>query len=367
MKDKNVLIITPTFFPSFGGIEEQCYLLSQEFIRRGYKVDILTEQIKPNLPIKETIYNIRVNRIRGSRRKGHFYLFFIAFGIIFFLIRNRSKYDLCIIRTLKIHSFIVAFMKFFKLINVKTFVTVDGGGHEDDIVLLRKWPFYKLVIFFLNKHTCLNSICNDNYKHYQEFNFNKNKLSLIYNGIDISKYKNSKYPNSIDNFLFISRLIKDKGLHELLKAFKILAKKYPNKKLYIGGDGEEKDYIFNFIKKNKLEDNIYYLGYIDENSKEAFFQKGDCLLLPSYTEGFPMSILEAVLYKKLIICSNISDIKKFYKNNIIYCRKKSVHDLYQKMLFAIEKYVFLNLNYNLLINKADIKNTLDQILKRLEY
>ncbi|MCL5784059.1 MAG: glycosyltransferase family 4 protein [Patescibacteria group bacterium] len=366
MINKNILIITPTFYPAFGGIEEQCRLLAEEFIKRGCNVDVLTEQIAPNLPLKEKVDGVNVNRLRRSNRKQRFYLFFISLGIIVYLLQNRNKYELCIIRTIKIHSFTVAFMKFFKLFNAKTFVTIDSGGDKDDIVLLKKWPFYKLIIFFLNTHDCLNSICDDNYNHYKNFSFNQNRLSKIYNGINTLKYQKSNYPKNINSFFFIGRLIKDKGIQELLKAFQILIKKYPNKKLYIGGDGEEKEYVLNFIKNNKLKNNVYYLGFIDKDLKETFFQRGDCLVLPSYTEGFPISILEALLYKRLIICSDVSDVKKFYKNSIIYCHKKDVKNLYQKMLYAIENYSSSRLNYDPVIKKIDIKNTVNQILERLE-
>lgn len=367
MKKNKILIITPGFLPLFGGMEEQCYLLAKSFVRRGIAVDILTEQTSKEFQRQEIIDGANVFRVRYVQKRDIFGYSSIAFDLIVFLIKNRNEYDFCIIRTLTYHAVVVGVLKFLKLFSTKTFVTAETGGENDDVVSLKNRKFFKMILFFLNKHDFLNSICIDNYVHYQELGFEKNKLTRIYNGIEIKQYLKNEYPEVLNKFLFLGRLNKAKGVYELLNAFKKVVKTYPQKKLFIGGDGDEKRGMIEFIEKNKLEENIIYEGFISNEKKEQFYAKGDCLVLPSYSEGFPISILEATVRKKTIIVTDVSDLKEVYGNRIVFCKKRDAEDLYEKMLYSIEKFDLATLNYDEIIKKMDIGNITDQIVHLMEF
>lgn len=358
-----ILISAYAFLPSFGGLEQQCYLLSQEFIKKGYQVDILTEKTAPEPASFEIIDNINVYRLPYFRKRTLNAYFQLGYGLIFFLVKNRKKYQFCILRAaLTFYPLIFGILKFLRLFPAKTFVTADTGGNQDEIIILKNWPFYKCMVFFFNQHDYLNSICKDNYNHYLQLGFNRNKLTNIPNGAVIPSYAKNFYPKSINNFLFIGRLIKTKGLTELLQAFKMLLRKYPDKKLYIAGDGLERDYILNFIKANNLKSQVIYEGVVEGKAKSKLYLKCDCLLAPSYSEGFGLSVLEAAVYKRIIISTAVADLKAIYDKQIIFVKKKSVKDLYDKMIFAIEKYDLSKLNYDSIVTKFDIRNTANSIL-----
>ena len=365
-KKEKILIITPSFIPLLGGMEEQCYLLGREFLRCGYGVDILTERTKLELPKFEAVDGLNVFRISNVRNRNVFGYISIASSLVKFVYRRRNEYKFCIIRTLTFHALIVGLLKFLHLVRFKTIATAETGGDEDDLMLLKKRKLSKLFVKILNHHDFLNSICNDNFKHYKNLGFDYNKLTRFYNGIDVSFFDKADYPLKISNFLFIGRLVKEKGLFELLEAFKKVSSKYPAVKLFIGGDGLGKDYVINFIKENKLEENIKYLGFISRDKKRSFFARGDCVVLPSYSEGFPISIIEATLYKRLIISTDISDLKSLYKKNIIFCKKRDCKDLYTKIIYTIENYSKSSLDYSHVIKKVDIRNLSSRLVDLME-
>lgn len=366
MNKNKILIITPGFFPLFGGMEEQCYLLSKSFIKKGIVVDILTEQTDRAFKRREIIDGINVFRLRYVRKRNLSGFAILAFDLIIFLIKNRKQYDFCIIRTLTYHAFVTGILKYLKLFSVKTFVTAETGGGKDDVISLRDRKFYKIIVFFLKQHDFLNSICLDNYKHYRELGFENNKLTRIYNGIDIDQYRNNKYPDSLNNFIFLGRLNKTKGIYELLNAFKRVIELYPENKLFIGGDGDERQGVVEFIENNNLSTNIIYEGYVSKEEKENFYRKGDCLILPSYSEGFPISILEATAHKKKIIVTDVSDLSEIYGSLITFCKKRDTNDLYEKIIFASENYRKSSINYDSIIEKVDVNNVTAQIISLMK-
>jgi glycosyltransferase involved in cell wall biosynthesis len=93
---------------------------------------------------------------------------------------------------------------------------------------------------------------------------------------------------------YTGRLVKDKGIIELIQAFKILREDYPFLKLLLVGMFEERDVLptemVDFIKNNS---DIIHVGYVSYESIEYYYALMDVFVLLSYREGFPTSALEA--------------------------------------------------------------------------
>lgn len=347
-----ILIITPGFWPLFGGMEEQCRLLAKSFIDLGYGVDILTEQTLPEFKEKEKFEGINIFRLRYVECRNWWAFVNLFIGIISFIYKKSDKYDFCIIRTFTFPCLVVGLLKLFGL-KLKTIVTAETGGENDDVIALKKSRLWRVLVFLAGRHDYHNAICEDNVKHFDVLGFDKKKLTRIYNGIDVGDYYELKYPKRIKSFLFLARLLGTKGLFELVEAFKIVSQKRPNVRLYVGGDGTDKEIFLQSIKG--YEDKIIYKGFVKKEEKNDFFDLGECLVLPSYSEGFPISILEAVAKKKVVIVTDVSDLKSLFGKNMLFCKKKNITDLAKKMLLVIDKARPFVLNYDKVIEKVDIK------------
>lgn len=147
-----------------------------------------------------------------------------------------------------------------------------------------------------------------------EDGINENKITCIHNFIDTRKYdikiKDKNY------ILYLGRLSKEKGIYNLIEAIKISVKENNNIKLYIAGDGPEKDNIINVIKKYSLEENIILLGFLNEEEVKKYIAECTFLVIPSvWYENGPYSILETQCIGKTIIGSEIGGIPEFVKNN----------------------------------------------------
>jgi glycosyltransferase involved in cell wall biosynthesis len=118
------------------------------------------------------------------------------------------------------------------------------------------------------------------------------------------------------NFLFLGRIGHRKGIFDILNV--INGKKELLKgrvRLFAGGDGET-ERLRSFIKDNNLEDIVEYVGWIQGDEKNRLLSKADVYILPSYSEGLPISILEAMSHKLPIISTPVGGIPEVVTNDI---------------------------------------------------
>ena len=94
--------------------------------------------------------------------------------------------------------------------------------------------------------------------------------------------------------LSVSSLIKTKGIDLNIRAVSILAKKYPNIKYYIAGDGEEAKNLKKLVNDLSLNENVVFLGRLPHEEAIKFMAKCNIFSLPSWQEGFGIVYIEAM-------------------------------------------------------------------------
>ncbi len=154
-------------------------------------------------------------------------------------------------------------------------------------------------------------------------------------GIDLEKFVPSPFKrNEKFTFLLISRLITDKGIMEYVDAVKKLKAQGVKAHFQILGAKDPKhqrgialDVIDNWIDSNTIE----YLG--TTRDVRPFIKSADCIVLPSYREGTPHTLLEAASCAKPIITTDVPGCHQVVKNNHngFLCRVKDADDLANKM------------------------------------
>lgn len=129
------------------------------------------------------------------------------------------------------------------------------------------------------------------------------KITVFPNAVQIPAKVNKIYGSH--KILFLGRLCKDKGIGELLDVFGKLRTKYPDIHLYLAGVWEDDGLR---IKARKLGDSVTETGWISGDQKLRYLRECDIFVLPSYFEGQPVSILEAMSYACGIVASGVGDI-----------------------------------------------------------
>jgi len=160
-------------------------------------------------------------------------------------------------------------------------------------------------------------------------------------GVDIDKF----YYTGIRNFkqdckfLFSGRLLWDKGLGDLVAAFKVVKEKYPTSRLTIIGDyfpGNPTAIPATIIEQWQEEKLITYRGMVDDVPQ--VIQEHDCIVLPSYREGMPRTLLEACSMGKPIISVMTPGCCEVMVNNYngVVAEVKNIPDIANAMIRFIE-------------------------------
>lgn len=164
-----------------------------------------------------------------------------------------------------------------------------------------------------------------------------NKSVLIPgSGVDVDKFHpslnavNSKY----FDFMFVGRLIKDKGIYEFIEAAKMMLEKYKDVTFSIVGA----PYIANStsitnIELNSWIDNKIINYYGETDHVENYMSKTNCIVLPSYREGLSKVLIEACSLAKPIITTNVPGCKDVVVDNVngFLCKDRNDFDLFEKM------------------------------------
>ena len=116
--------------------------------------------------------------------------------------------------------------------------------------------------------------------------------------------------------LFLGALIQRKGVMDLLKAAKSIRNDgIDNFKLLIAGAGEEEKKLKEYVKENNMSDIVNFIGWITKEQKPKLLENSDVLILPSYNEGLPIAILEAMSYGLPIISTAVGSIAEAVSGN----------------------------------------------------
>jgi len=155
-------------------------------------------------------------------------------------------------------------------------------------------------------------------------------------GIDTRKYvpSISRTKGLLKQFLFIARLVRDKGIVEYVEAAKILKIKYPEVEFAILGafyHGNPTAIEEKQMETWEAEGTVNYLGLSDD--VQSIIDKTDCVVLPSYREGLSRVLLEAASMERPIVTTNVPGCKDVVNDGVngFLCNVKDVDSLARQM------------------------------------
>lgn len=192
----------------------------------------------------------------------------------------------------------------------------------------------------LKKVKCCFAQNQANLEFLQKQKIARNKLKLIPgSGVNLDRFKLLDYPKESEpiEFLFISRIMKEKGIDQYLETAEYIKNKYPNTKFHILGfcEQEYNEKLNEFQNKNIIE----YHGRQDNIT--PFMQKASCIIHPTYyPEGMSNVLLEACASGRPIITTNRAGCREIVDNGIngYVIKEKDSKDLIEK----VEKFINLS-------------------------
>lgn len=123
----------------------------------------------------------------------------------------------------------------------------------------------------------------------------------------------SDFPSVNPTALFLGRVGERKGTFDLLAAFSKVVSAIPEARLVIGGDGDISR-LNSEIERLGVSDHVSYVGWADARMKEVLLRECWVFVLPSYHEGMPMAILEAMAFSRAVISCPVGGIPQAVKD-----------------------------------------------------
>lgn len=142
----------------------------------------------------------------------------------------------------------------------------------------------------------------------------KANIAVINNYVSLPKGTAAKISGSNFNVLFLGILGHRKGVYDLLASWVGVLQKLPQAKLLIGGNGEIEK-ATQVAYELGISHAVNFLGWIDKDKKEALLEDADAFVLPSYNEGLPMSVLEAMAYQVPVVTTNVGGIPELISDD----------------------------------------------------
>ena len=298
----NVLIINYEFPPIGGGGGIATYYIARELARKGHAVTILTSHFR-ELRWRETLEDIEIFRVPVLRKRRDYcsvieMASFIVSSLpmLFYLILTR-KYDL-------IHIFFgvpsgpLGYVA-KKLFGIPYLIRMGGG----DVPGFRPFQYkrlYKILKPALNvlwRNADFLVANSDGLRDMAVKAFSHLPIHVIPNGVDLDSFTNghARCPANEVRILFVSRLIRRKGLQFLIDAIPQIAQAatYPFI-IKVVGDGPDKDGFVAQAEELGVSNYLRFVGYVDHGKLPEYYLDADVFILPSLAEGMPNVVLEAI-------------------------------------------------------------------------
>lgn len=316
-----VLMVLPRYLPIIGGAEVQCSRLMHEILNNEELntdiVGVVTRRVNPDLKRREIIDGIVIERLPpvgiGLLSEYTFCLFLLSYLVI-----NHKKYNVIHCHASSIFGMTCALIG--GLLRKKVLIKVSTNG---EVSAMQNSFIKRCLCKFASKFCTYIALNNQGYNEVVSNLPNANKV-IIPNGIDFNLSHDSdlieskKIRESItsafgaDVFVcvFVGRLVQRKGINDLLHAINLIEPEMNRKKivgLVVGDSAFQRD--AENIDFSKMK-NIIMIG--QKNNIFPYLLASDVFVSPSYVEGLPNTVLEALSCGVRCLLSDIEPHRELY-------------------------------------------------------
>ncbi|MCM8809959.1 MAG: glycosyltransferase family 4 protein [Candidatus Omnitrophica bacterium] len=301
-----VFVVIRDFF-SIGGAEN----FARDFVKflKDRKVEVRVLTTRKNFFKKKRSFPENIKIVEFYTPEIRFLgtiIYYISLSL--YLIFHSKDFDVIQSFFLKHSSFVSILIG--KFLRKKVFCRMECSGKFGDIESLKKLPFSKIFLKVFKMADGIIVLSKEMQKELEIIKFKREKLFLIPNAVDINKFKPYKDKEKLKNefgysekkiIIFVGRLTKQKGVEYLIKSFEKL--KIDEKYLIILGDGELREKLEKMVFSLGLKDKVLFAG----RKKEVlpYLQVADIFVLPSLSEGLPISVLEAMSCGLPVVVSKV--------------------------------------------------------------
>lgn len=346
-----ILQVVPYFYPAwaYGGPAKVVYEISKKLVTRGHNVTVYTTDVYDRDKRLDVDNNIPVN-IAGTQTYyfrniiealAYDYNIFLSPKLVSVAKKEMRNFDV-----VHLHEYFtfqnVVMHHYAKKYDIPYVLNVHGSLCP---VRQRKKAHTKKVFTHLFGKHILNDVDRaialtmEEKKQFLMMGVDKDKIRVIPNGLDLSEFTDlpkkgtfkEKYSISSHTqiILFLGRVQKIKGLDLLINVFSKLIRKEKNSKLVIVGP-EEEGYIETLkklIATQEIEGKVLFTGLLKGQDKLSAYVDADVFVLSSYSEGLPMTVLEACASGLPVVITNrcnVPEVADYGAGLVVQCNENEL-------------------------------------------
>lgn len=311
-----------------GGVETHCEALYPRLVKNGVTTTVARRSAYVSEDNKITEYKgIKLADIHSPQKKSIEAIIHTFLSVIYAR-RKGSK-------MIHVHAIGPALViPFARLLGLKVVMTHHGPDYDRQkwgkvakaSLKMGEWCAAKFANEIIVISNTINTLLKEKYK--------RNDAHLIHNGVIIpSPAKNNDYIKSLNleskkYMIAVGRFVPEKGLHDFLEAVPNINTDY---KVVFVGDADHASTYSEEIKQKAKEKGVVLTGFIKDEELHQIFSFAALFVMPSYHEGLPIALLEALSYNLKTVVSNIPANMEVGLNNENYFETGNTSELAEKI------------------------------------
>jgi len=316
-----ILSILTYYYPHWTGLTAYAQRLAEGLAERGHQVTVLTSRHEPTLPREEVYHGVRIIRLRTLTRFSRGVIMFSFPVVAYRLIRTHTVVQ---IHTPLMEAWLVTCLA--RLAGRKVLFTHHGdlvmpaGSWNQFIEKVGTWTMVQA-----EKMAARISVHSEDYARHSSFlGPFLHKMAYIYPPVVIpapdpaaaQAWRDQLSLNNDQLVGFAGRFVEEKGFDYLFKAIPYVLRAYPDARFIYAGDFPVYEDFYGRCKGllGGYDDHVVFLGLIRDRQKmAAFYRMCDVFVLPSRSDCFPSTQIEAMLCGTPVVCTDIPGAREAVK------------------------------------------------------
>lgn len=315
----NIIFTIRYFHPFIGGTEKQALALAASLVKRGISVKIITSRFEKKWPRREVIDDVEIIRLFSPKIKILGAVIFLFYLTVYF-IKNRRDFSI-------IHTFQIGYTSSVSillgiLLKKPSMLKLASSGWGGDVQRAQKTFLGKIFLYMCKRANRMIILSKTMEDELLKEGINSFQITLIYNGVDLTRFKEMKekikFRGNLNiedkkTIIYTGRLSHEKGVDFLIHSFSKLDIR-AGCQLLIVADGPEREDIIRIIDHYRLSKSVVMINEVDDIA--IYLNAADLFVLPSRFEGLSNSLLEAMACGLPVISTRVGGSVDIIKDGI---------------------------------------------------
>ena len=209
--------------------------------------------------------------------------------------------------------------------NTPLVATYHGDYYKSSLFanMLRLLRNHLQLPYVLRNAGTVNALSENDRRIMTDYGVDPERIEIIYPGVDLAKFpvnEEAWRPNG-KRILYVGRVVYEKGVKELITSFGALCQQEDDVELVIAGDGDALEDMKALARRSGLEDRVTFLGWLPHDEIIEQYGQAMVVVLPSFSEGMPYAVLEAMAAGRPVIATDVSglkDVVDHQKSGLLY-------------------------------------------------